>query len=283
LDAFIAALITNIVTIIVMFLLASCLRKRYPLVYSKQCITLKDDDSIKPLMDDVQNGDDQALKDYLNEDWTAKIGSCLTNDAGVSVPASDSFFGWWSASAAVTIDDVAEARGLDIAMLLEFSHVAMKITATVGLPLVLLVGPCHCFLGGYRAGAPGTADADYLSYWGMANVVDGHPWLYWLHAMVVWLVCITVQRMLFNAMRDFMKRRKKWLMEMPTMRATTVLVEGIPDETRSDKELKKYFDDIFGKPGTVAKAYVVKYSSGLVKATKEREFQRAFAKLFGQS
>merc|ERR1711953_1556711 len=131
-------------------------------------------------------------------------------------------------------------------MLLEFSHVAMKITATVGLPLVLIVGPCHCFLGGYRAGAPGTADADYLSYWGMANVVDEHPWLYWAHAVIMWLVIVTVQRMLYNAMREFVKRRREWLKKMPVPRATTVLVEGIPDlidgEKRSDSELKKYFE-----------------------------------------
>merc|ERR1712048_808288 len=114
-------------------------------------------------------------------------------------------------------------------MLLEFTHVAMKITAAVGLPMVLIVGPCHCFLGGWRAGAPGTKDADTLSYWGMANVVDDHPWLYWAHAFIVWAVIVGVQYMLYNAMRAFMPRRAAWLKALPIPRATTVLVEGIPD------------------------------------------------------
>jgi len=169
-------------------------------------------------------------------------------------------------------------------MLLRFSEVAMKITAIVGLPLVLLVGPCHCFLGGYRAGAPGTAEADYLSYWGMANVVDGHPWLYWAHALILWLVIVTVQRMVYNAMRDFMKHRKDWLMKMPTPRATTVLVEGIPEKSRSDDKLKEYFNGIFRSSDCVQTAYVVKNTGalrGLVadRDAKELKVQEAAHKL----
>merc|ERR1712048_362480 len=173
---------------------------------------------------------------------------------------------------------------------------AMKITALVGLPLELVVGPCHCFLGGYRAGAPGTADADYLSYWGMANVVDGHPWLYWAHAFILWAVIITVQRMLYNAMRDFIGKRKKWLMDMPSPRATTVLVEGIPtakeivrddgttettEDYQTDANVKKYLDGIFGvkegAKGVVEKARVVKVFpelSAAIKAKKGLEEQK---------
>merc|ERR1711879_875005 len=161
------------------------------------------------------------IKAILKQDWKTKIGEANKPNPG--------FFSWWSASRNISIDDVVKYRGLDIGMLLEFTHVCMKILAVVGIPLVFIVGPCHCFLGGYRAGKPGTPDADYLSYWGMANVVDGHPWLYWAHAIIMWLVIVTVQRMLYNAMRDFMKRRKTWLTNMPTNRATTVLIEGIPD------------------------------------------------------
>merc|ERR1712048_9027 len=163
---------------------------------------------------------------------------------------------------------------------------AMKITALVGLPLELVVGPCHCFLGGYRAGAPGTADADYLSYWGMANVVDGHPWLYWAHAFILWAVIVTVQRMLYNAMRDFIGKRKEWLMSMPKPRATTVLVEGIPDAKdiigdngeeikiepsyQTDARVEEYLNGIFGGEKVVKKAHVVKKFPELSAAIKAK-------------
>ena len=109
------------------------------------------------------------------------------------------------------MDEIVEKRGLDQAGLIEFSHLAMKILGAIGFPLVFIMGPCHCFLGGYRAGAPGTEDADYLSYWGMANVVDGHPWLYWAHMVVLWFNVFTVQGLVVSSMSEFMKRRNVWL------------------------------------------------------------------------
>jgi len=267
LDAFIAALITNIVTLCVMWIIASFLRQTYPLVYSKNTLTLKDYPEIE---NECKEMTDPEVKKVLEAKWEDKIKDCDK--------PGDGLFSWWSASAAVTIEAVAQCRGLDIAMLLEFSHVAMKITALIGLPLVLLVGPCHCFLGGYRAGAPGTPDADYLSYWGMANVVDGHPWLYWAHAIIMWLVIVVVQRMLYNAMREFVKRRRAWLSAMPVPRATTVLVEGValPDQERSDQGLKKYFENIF-KEGTVKSACLVKSTGKLLSLTKKKnELQLEF-------
>lgn len=264
LDAFIAALITNIVTLCVMWIIASFLRQRYPLVYSKNTLTLKDCPEIEKEYADMK---DPEVKKVLEAKWEVKIEGCEK--------PGDGLFSWWSASAAVTIDAVAQCRGMDIAMLLEFSHLAMKITAFIGLPLVLLVGPCHCFLGGYRAGAPGTPDADYLSYWGMANVVDAHPWLYWAHAIIMWLVIVAVQRMLYNAMREFVKRRREWLMAMPAPRATTVLVEGIPDsineKPRSDEELQKYFENIFPEEGAVKSARLVKSTGKLLSLTKKKK------------
>lgn len=39
-------------------------------------------------------------------------------------------------------------RGLDAALMIEFSHMAMKICATIGVPMCLLMGPAHWFFGG---------------------------------------------------------------------------------------------------------------------------------------
>jgi len=243
LNAFVAALITNLVTMCIFFGVASVLINRYPLVYKKNTMTLKD---VEELADDIEDCPDE-VKPILDEAWEKKAPFQL----------GESYFAWWYASAEVTIDQVVEFRGLDQALLLEFANTAMKILAAIGVPLLFVLGPCHCFLGGYRAGAPGTEEADYLSYWGMANVVDGHPWLYWAHAFMMWYVIVIVQRLVYGAMRDFMIRRNKWLKELPTPRSTTILVEGIPEAYRHDEKLKQYFDEIFGK-SVVKEAKMIK-------------------------
>ena len=69
----------------------------------------------------------------------------------------------------LTLDDIIEHSGLDQALLIEFSQLAMTILLTIVLPMVTIMGTCHCFFGGNRAGD------DLLSKLGMANVVDEHP------------------------------------------------------------------------------------------------------------
>jgi len=254
LNAFIAALVTNVITILIFFLVGGWLRRRYPLVYSKECLTLKDQDEVKEQMNEDTPAD---VKEIMNQSWEDKVPF---------VP-DDSFWGWSRASADVTIEQFIEFRGLDQAMLIEFTHVAMKMLGTVGLPLVFIMGPCHCWLGGYRAGAPGTEEADYLSYWGMANVVDYHPWLYWAHAVMLWITVVAIQRIAYTAMREFMVHRNHWLKSLPAPRATTILVEGIPEECRSDEKLKAYFDKIFGS-SVVQMALLIKDTDGLLRLTQ---------------
>jgi len=256
LNAFVAALITNIITIIIFFLVAGCLHKNFPLVYQKEVLTLAD--HVKDMDVDMSECPPELL-DMMNQTASEKAPAELLD--------RESFWGWWKASDAVQIDDAIKYRGLDQAMLLQFAELAKTILAAIGMPLVLVMGPCHCFLGGYRAGAPGTDDADYLSYWGMANVVDGHPWLYWAHALVMWGVVCTVQGLIFNAMKTFMKRRNIWLKQLPHPRSTTVLVEGIPPEYQHDDKLTEYFNNIFGTP-VIEKASIVKDTSQLLSMVK---------------
>mmetsp|Transcript_31269 Transcript_31269/g.68508 ORF Transcript_31269/g.68508 Transcript_31269/m.68508 type:complete len:859 (-) Transcript_31269:347-2923(-) len=167
----------------------------------------------------------------------------------------DTFFGWVRASWKVKLDDVVEARGLDQAMLLEFMHLVMKIMGFLGLPMIFLVGPLHCFFGGNAAGA------DTLSKWGMANVVTGSP-LFYLHAAIVWATVVLVQYLIFRVQRRFMKRRRLWLMALPSPRATTILVEGIPEKNCSDSNLRDFFERIFGK-NSVQDAFVMKNTKDL--------------------
>jgi len=113
-----------------------------------------------------------------------------------------------------------------------------------------VMGPLHLFFGGFAAGK------DYMSYLSMGNVEQG-SWLYWLHGLVVWYVVVSVKQILFDNQQQFLKRRFDWLRRLPEPRATTVLVESIPNELQSDEELKKYFGKMFTSE-KVKEAHVVK-------------------------
>jgi len=261
LNAFVAALITNIITLFIFFAVAGCLHRSYPLVYRKELITLSEHEDMQAEDVDMTECPPELLE-LLNEKAENKSPSLEDKDVDIT-----SFWGWWHASAAVSMDEIVEKRGLDQAGLIEFTHLSMKILGAIGFPLVFIMGPCHCFLGGYRAGAPGTEDADYLSYWGMANVVDGHPWLYWAHMVVLWFNVFTVQGLVVSSMSEFMKRRNVWLKALPHPRSTTVLVEGIPEEYQQDEKLAEYFNGIFNSQ-VVEKAIVVKDSTQLLSLIK---------------
>jgi len=173
---------------------------------------------------------------------------------------SDSLLGWVWASFNVSIDDYVAHCGLDQAMLIEFTHFAMSLLSFLMVPLLFIMGPVHCFFGGNRSGD------DRLSKLGMANVVDNHPYLYWVHAGLVWFVVVVVQRFIYSAQRKFLQRRKDWLKAMPTPRATTLLVMNIPEEHCTDKQVKAYFKNAFEKD-VVEHVHVIKHTEYLLELT----------------
>eukprot|EP00411_Alexandrium_monilatum_P124574 CAMPEP_0175649124 /NCGR_PEP_ID=MMETSP0097-20121207/8683_1 /TAXON_ID=311494 /ORGANISM="Alexandrium monilatum, Strain CCMP3105" /LENGTH=64 /DNA_ID=CAMNT_0016955059 /DNA_START=30 /DNA_END=221 /DNA_ORIENTATION=- len=59
---------------------------------------------------------------------------------------------------ALAIDDIAEHITLDHAMLIEFTHLSMKIMTVLGVPIFLIEGPLNLIFGGNAAGE------DHLSY-----------------------------------------------------------------------------------------------------------------------
>merc|ERR1719498_1310880 len=97
---------------------------------------------------------------------------------------------------------------------------------------------------------------DTLSKIDILNLTDGSS-LYWVHAIIVWIVTWIVQRMLFNAQQDFLKLRYDWMRNLPPPRATTCLVQNIPDEYRTDDKLKSYLDSMLMRDAVEA-AYVVR-------------------------
>lgn len=165
------------------------------------------------------------------------------------------YMGWYRASMEVTIESATESIGLDNAMLLEFCHLCMKILGYVGFPMLFIMGPLHYIFGGNAAGD------DRMSYLSMGNVVNG-SWLYYLHAIIVFLVCFTAKTLIFKTMETFQELRFKWLLSLPAPRNNTILVEGIPKDCQSDAELQSFFEKIFGR-GSVAKANTVKLTKEL--------------------
>lgn len=179
----------------------------------------------------------------------------LTGEAPSAPP--ETLFSWISASLGLTIDESIEKVGMDQAMVLEFLHLAMKVSATIGIPMLCICAPLNVALGGHAAGQ------DHLSYLGFGNVRNGSP-LYWMYAVVVWGVVFVVQGSIYRAQRTFLHRRFTWLREMSPLQANTILVEGIPMEYRSDKKLHDFFEEVLPGDGNVLRAYVVKDTSALL-------------------
>merc|ERR1719375_3107868 len=142
-----------------------------------------------------------------------------------SRPPGDGYFSWVAASWSLKIDEVADNISLDGAMLLEFTHLGLKVMAALGIPLMLIMGPLDVYLGGDES------HGDVMSVASMQNLVPGSK-LFWAYMVIVWLVAIVVVHFVWNAKRSFMKRRFKWMKEMHKPRATSIMVEDIPENYR---------------------------------------------------
>lgn len=169
---------------------------------------------------------------------------------------SDTWFGWMFASYDVQVKEACVTIGLDHAMLLQFCNLCMKILGIMSVPLLLLLAPLHRFCGGNRAGA------DYLSWVGMGNVVDG-SWLYYVHGVVVLGVSVLCIVSINRAMEKFMEVRFEWLYVLPAPRDNTIMIEGIPSKWQSDEQLKAYFNEAL-EGDVVEDAHTVKFTKSLL-------------------
>lgn len=189
-------------------------------------------------------------------------GNVYDDSVNVNLPASaegkgeETMTGWYKASMGVTAEETIKMCGLDHWLLLEFCHMCMKMLAMLAVPNLIIMSPCHVFLGGNRAGD------DNLSKLGMANVVDGSN-LYWAHAIVVWISVWVIIHEVYSAMGKFMKWRQEWLKRMPAPRSNTILVEGLPNNHCTDARLKNYFEEMFGGKDLVQEAFVIKHTETL--------------------
>jgi hypothetical protein len=163
----------------------------------------------------------------------------------------ETFFGWISATCAVTTQMAASSAGLDSAMLLEYFNMCIKILAIIGVPMVSIMCPMHRLLGGNGL------KADSISGVAMGNVEIRHPFMYYLHAIIVNLVTVAVIRVIYQSMETFLDLRYAWLKALAAPRCVTVLVEGIPEQYRSDARLAEFMKAMF-KDESVKEAVVVK-------------------------
>jgi len=185
---------------------------------------------------------------------------------GIAPDLAQTMFGWFQQTIGMSVDEVADRITLDHAMMLEFTHLCMKILAIVGLPMLLVIGPMNCLFGGYAAGE------DHLSYLSFGNVENGSK-LYWMHSIVIWYVVLVVRHSVFSAMRRFLPRRTNWLRNMPTTRANTVLVESIPEECQTEAKLKSYWEMLMPN-ARIKDVYIAKDTSGLQALMHERDAAR---------
>ncbi|CAJ1351215.1 unnamed protein product [Effrenium voratum] len=167
-------------------------------------------------------------------------------------PASN----WVVSALHVDSDMVASSKGLDACMAIEYASFGFRLSAALGLPLVILLSPLHHWYGG-----KGLVETDFLASLSMSNIKPGHPWLYHLHGVVACGVVLLARAMIFGWQEEFMKRRNAWLRDLPWPRASTVLVEGIPDSFRCQERVQKFFNHF--SPESVVHVSMVRHTDTL--------------------
>jgi len=156
------------------------------------------------------------------------------------MPVND-WSSWAHSALSKTHAEHVKYAGLDHAMLLEFSAMSMRMLWKIGIPMLVIMGTLNFFFGHGDAEQVG----DNLSRIAMGNVRIGHPWLYYVYAIIPLIVVWIVRQETMNSMRMFCKSRFLWLKQLKIPQASTVLVEGIPEEYQSDAKVQEYFSRMF--------------------------------------
>eukprot|EP00930_Biecheleria_cincta_P001825 TRINITY_DN102916_c0_g1_i1.p1 TRINITY_DN102916_c0_g1~~TRINITY_DN102916_c0_g1_i1.p1 ORF type:complete len:816 (-),score=140.72 TRINITY_DN102916_c0_g1_i1:43-2439(-) len=167
-------------------------------------------------------------------------------------------------------DLVLSRAGLDGQMFIEFIKLARRICLVIGSVLLLFICPLHYT---YH---PERERASLLSQIGidaltLSGASQGRPLiLMWAHVVAVWFVVLATSFMVYNAQVTFLQLRFKWLKNIPMPRATTLMVENLTPDVRSDASLYRYFARLFSEEA-VERAYVVRKTDRLQQLVKEEE------------
>lgn len=187
---------------------------------------------------------------------------------------SSSPISWAARASEVEDEEAMKLVGLDALMLVKFIALCRKVLMVVCPTIVLVLVPCHYFLGSRKFTHDGkTGDLDTFSRFGIGAVTSTWDFvdqkvdvsdqevtnrvLCWIHAALVFFVCGVTIYFINQGHEEFLKLRGKWLETMAPPRSTTLLVEGIPEEQRSDQSLYRYFVKLFSEKA-VHRAYVIR-------------------------
>ena len=173
------------------------------------------------------------------------------------------WFEWVKSSIYTKDEDAIQQAGLDALLLRNFCSFGAAVLGVIGIPMCMVIVPINAIMG------ERDLRDDRLRWLEMASIRENHPWLFYLHAALVWIVCLIVHLFLSRAQKSFLKFRMKWLEEMPKPQSTTVLVEAIPAEWRSDEKLKTFFQKVFSADAVLA-AHVVKHEEDLARLITQR-------------
>jgi hypothetical protein len=173
----------------------------------------------------------------------------------------------------VTQEQVFEAGGLDALMFLEYIKLFMRFCLILCPVAVGVLCPLH-FIHGLP---PDHHSEDWLTPLGMgglANATEKVPkHMYWTYAGITWLVVALTLFLTRHSHNVFLQWRFKWLRSIPAPRSTTLMVEGIPTEYRSDAKLKGYFVHLFGEEA-IERAYMVRKTQQLQSLLTKLESKR---------
>lgn len=189
------------------------------------------------------------------------------DDDGVpstSATSCGKFIDWVKLSIYTTDEEAIRIAGLDSTLLRSFCTLGASILGAIAIPMCIIVVPLNAAFG------EANLQEDPLRMLEMATIRQNHPWLYYLHAAVVWLVCFTVHFFIDQALKKFLKFRMKWMEAVPIPQSTTVLVEAVPADWRSDGKLKMFFQKVFSSDDVVA-AHLVKHEHDLAKLLAKRD------------
>eukprot|EP00927_Polykrikos_kofoidii_P040790 TRINITY_DN34802_c0_g2_i1.p1 TRINITY_DN34802_c0_g2~~TRINITY_DN34802_c0_g2_i1.p1 ORF type:complete len:979 (+),score=138.24 TRINITY_DN34802_c0_g2_i1:44-2938(+) len=182
-------------------------------------------------------------------------------------------FAWIRATWQLTDDDLVQRVGLDHAMYIQFLTLAATLSVVIGTMLFLIFAPLQLVFG------KRTAIEDILSWPGISLAPDG-SWLFWMHAVVVWVVVAVAHQLMLVAQSDYTRHRREWLKTISLPIASSVLVENIPKNRNTEIEIKKLFDvEVFGRP-VVESVTIVKNTVHLLPLlAQEREAQDALRRI----
>lgn len=178
-------------------------------------------------------------------------------------------------SRSAAAEEFIEAGGLDAWTLVQFYGLVRRILGTIAPVLIGSLWPLH-----YYANVDAVVEvsySDFLSKLDIGNMPAGSNF-YWVHAVATVFVVVTATMLMGQAHETFLHHRFLWIEALKPPRATTLLVENIPQQYRSDYALRDYFKGLFGD--VIERAYIVRRTSELRAAcdvVKAVQYDKALA------